>query len=370
MHHDRLVAWIKDTDVPATRRRLYFTMLGICGRPEDVHMLEDLMKSSDRKDKSGLDALLACYLMLTGEKGLPVVDELFLENDKAEYADTYSAIMAIRFHGSESNLIKKDRLVLSLRHILDRPNLADLVIPDLARWEDWDVMPRLVELFKTADEKSSWVRVPVINYLRACPLPEAQEHIAELRKIDPESVKRAMTFFPFGTDGKKEEPKDKPPADAAAARTAPAPFDATSFSQPLPPPDSEPAETDTLVVKSSDAFGSKIESQVAEREAEAELTSFAQPVSSEIVAAASSTRKLAATHASNPEGLVPNPASHLDDTGKQVAAAKIQTVAMPGTNLVLPNPLFVFGVPLVAGILLYFVFRSILGLPVWAQSNR
>src|SRR5690606_30755075 len=82
--------------------------------------------------------------------------------------------------------------------MLDRPELADLVIPDLARWEDWEVMPRLVQLFKEADEKSSWVRVPVINYLRACPLPEAQQYIAELEKVDPDAVRRANTFFPFG----------------------------------------------------------------------------------------------------------------------------------------------------------------------------
>ena len=55
----------------------------------------------------------------------------------------------------------------------DRPELADLVIPDLSRWEDWTVMDRLVELFEKADDESNWVRVPVINFLRACPLPEA-----------------------------------------------------------------------------------------------------------------------------------------------------------------------------------------------------
>jgi hypothetical protein len=56
-------------------------------------------------------------------------------------------------------------------------------------------MPRLVRLFKEADDKSSWVRVPVINYLRACPLPEAEKYIAELEKIDPVAVKRARTYF-------------------------------------------------------------------------------------------------------------------------------------------------------------------------------
>ncbi len=81
--------------------------------------------------------------------------------------------------------------------MLDRPQLADLVIPDLARWEDWTQMEKLVQLFKEANDKSSWVRVPVINYLRACPKPEAKKYIAELEKIDPAAVKRANTFYPF-----------------------------------------------------------------------------------------------------------------------------------------------------------------------------
>jgi hypothetical protein len=129
---------------------------------------------------------------------MPLVEELFLRNQQAEYADTYAAIMALRFHGSETDILPRERILQGLRLMLDRPQLADLVIPDLARWEDWTVMGRLVRLFKEADEKSSWVRVPVINYLRACPLPEAQQSIQELEKIDPAAVKRANTFFPFG----------------------------------------------------------------------------------------------------------------------------------------------------------------------------
>jgi hypothetical protein len=198
MKHDQLVAWIQNPDVPASRRRLYLTMLGVCGTSDDVSMLAQMLRSDDRKAKAGLDALIACYLTLQGPAGMELVEDLYLKNEKAEYADTYAAIMAIRFHGSETNVIPQERLVQSLRYMLDRPQLADLVIPDLARWEDWDVMPKMVELFKTADEKSSWVRVPVINYLRACPKPEAKEAIASLEKIDPAAVKRANTFFPFG----------------------------------------------------------------------------------------------------------------------------------------------------------------------------
>jgi hypothetical protein len=70
------------------------------------------------------------------------------------------------------------------------------VIPDLAKWEDWAVMDKLFDLYKTANEKNSWVRVPVVNYLRACPLPKAKDLLKECEKIDPAAVKRANSFFP------------------------------------------------------------------------------------------------------------------------------------------------------------------------------
>ena len=189
----------------ASRRRLYLTMLGVCGQKGDVALLGDLIKSKDRQDKAALDALVAAYLTLTASQpesktdGLPLVEELFLKNQDAEYTDTYAAIMALRFHGQEEKLIPRERLVKAMHCMLDRPQLADLVIPDLARWEDWTAMDRLVELFKNADDESSWVRVPVINYLRACPQKKAKEYLVEIEKIDPEVVKRANTFFPFAS---------------------------------------------------------------------------------------------------------------------------------------------------------------------------
>lgn len=207
MDKTKLVSWIANPDIPASRRRLYLTMLGVCGSEEDLPMLEEMMKSNDRKKKAGLDAMIGCYLTLKGPEGMPLVEELFLKNKKAEYADTYAAIMALRFHGGdETNIIPRKRVLEGLRHMLSRPKLADLVIPDLARWEDWTVMETLVQLFKDADEKSSWVRVPVINYLRACPKPEAVALIKELEKIDPDAVKRANTFFPIGGSKKKDKP--------------------------------------------------------------------------------------------------------------------------------------------------------------------
>ncbi|TWT38401.1 hypothetical protein [Blastopirellula retiformator] len=201
MNHDQLIEWLKNDDLQANHRRLYFTMLGVCGSKDDLPFLESLLRSDDRKKKAGLDALIGCYLTLAGKDGMPLVEELFLEDKEAEYADTYAAIMAIRFHGTETDIIPRERLLEGLHLMLDRPSLADLVIVDLARWEDWTVVDKLTKLFKEADDDSSWVRVPVIRYLMACPKPEAKEALVELEKIDPDAMKRAQTFFPFRNSG-------------------------------------------------------------------------------------------------------------------------------------------------------------------------
>ncbi len=195
MDHDQLVSWINEDGMPADRKRLYLTMLGVCGDEKDLPLLEEMLTSTQPTSRGGLDALIACYLMLAGEAGLPKIDELFLNNAKAPYADTYAAIMAVRFHGTEATKIPRSALVNSLHYVLERKDIADLVIPDLARWGDWSQIDRLVELFVEAEKDNNWIRVPVVNYLRACPKPEAEEAIKKLKEIDPESVKRAGSVF-------------------------------------------------------------------------------------------------------------------------------------------------------------------------------
>src|SRR4029079_14078853 len=224
LKHEQVVAWIKNSEIPASRRRLYLVLLSVTGTQDDLPMIEEFMTSSDRKAKSGLDSLISCYLTLKGEAGLPLVEKLFLANDKADYADTYAAIMAIRFHGSEGGVIDAKRLVKALHPMLQRPELADLVIPDLAKWEDWSVMDRFFELYKSATDKNSWVRVPVVNYLRACPLPKAKELLNECEKIDPAAVKRANTFFPASPAAPAPSPQKasqvQPPAPISAVAAA------------------------------------------------------------------------------------------------------------------------------------------------------
>src|SRR5439155_17778846 len=119
------------------------------------------------------------------------------------------------------------------------------VIPDLAKWEDWSVMDRLFELYKTANDKNSWVRVPVVNYLRACPLPKAKDLLNQCEKIDPAAVRRA-NMFPGAVPAPAAEKSSQavpqtPPLPVAAAEPQPMPTGGSGMlamnRPPLPPAD-------------------------------------------------------------------------------------------------------------------------------------
>ena len=112
LHREKFLKWVQDPEVSTNRKRLYFTLLGICGQKEDIALLEELIRSDEREKRKALDALIACYLNLKGKDGLALVTERFLKNQDAEYIDTFAAITALRFHGTEIEIIPATRLWL------------------------------------------------------------------------------------------------------------------------------------------------------------------------------------------------------------------------------------------------------------------
>lgn len=247
MNRQQLLAWIEDPAVSPSRRRLFFTMLGVCGTDEDIPRLEAMLVSDsrrlipaaesaaaasfvacgplagalsieavrldERRKKLGLDAMIACYLTLRGPEGLDLIDERFLSGDKiggksADYSHIYSALMALRFLAEESDLVPQDRVIASARLLLDNPDFADQVIPDLARWEDWSVLERLADMYRQAGEEDSgvqkYVREPIITYLDVAAEQEgelaerANAALASIEELDPAAVKRARSLRAFG----------------------------------------------------------------------------------------------------------------------------------------------------------------------------
>lgn len=143
-----------------------------------------------------LAASMACYARLGGEPSLVFLESKLLGNKNCPVGLKSAAISAIRVLGSDLDPSQMSRSARALAHVLNDPFAADLVIPDLARWEHWDAIPQLSQLFHMSESEQGLSRYLIINYMRHCPLPQAAEELEKMRAHDPKSYRRALTMVP------------------------------------------------------------------------------------------------------------------------------------------------------------------------------
>ena len=211
MPREDLRKWLEDPQTTPTRLGLYGLMLGLCGKPEeDGKFLKAKILEETDDFRLGIDGVMGGYLVLTGADGLEVLDEAKLASRDVPFSETFAAMQALRFmwtYGDER--ISKDRLRQSMRILLDRPNLADLVIVDLARWKDWSVMSRLMEIYDSEEYDVPSIKRAIVRFMLIAEkddataaegeVPEhvktAGEYLAYLRKTDEKTVKAAERYF-------------------------------------------------------------------------------------------------------------------------------------------------------------------------------
>jgi hypothetical protein len=202
-------------------------MLGLCGNADDAKLMEAKIFEPSDEFRLGIDGIMGGYLLLTGSDGLATLEEKKLKDKKAPFSETYAAMSAVRFMWQYGDgRITADRLRQSMRLLLDRPELADLVIADLSRMKDWTVQDKLMAMYDeegnipsvkraivrymlssikdtTAPKQDSSVSggAPAIISSDAPPvdLPEhvvkGQKCLKDLEAKDPKTVNEAKRFF-------------------------------------------------------------------------------------------------------------------------------------------------------------------------------
>ena len=75
MDRTQLMEWIEAPEVGPTRRRLYLTMLGVCGQPADVAKLEAMLKYDFQQIKPSLEALITVMGLNGSSLGAPLASE-------------------------------------------------------------------------------------------------------------------------------------------------------------------------------------------------------------------------------------------------------------------------------------------------------
>ena len=96
-----------------------------------------------------------------------------------------------------------------MRLLLDRPEVSDLVIADLARWKDWSIQSRLMELYGAEEYNIPSIKRAIIRYTIASTkdvpagggektpkhVIEATKNLQTLRDKDAKMVNEVERYF-------------------------------------------------------------------------------------------------------------------------------------------------------------------------------
>lgn len=158
---ERIRSWIASPEIGPERLGLYGMLLGLCGTADDAEFLRQqigeprLKKLKSTEFRFGIEGLMGGLLLLTGESGLDYLDSSRLQNSEASSEEQFAVVSALQYMWSyESTRIAPARLRQSLRLLLDNPEMREIIIADLARWQDWQSAPALISRFSSeaADE--------------------------------------------------------------------------------------------------------------------------------------------------------------------------------------------------------------------------
>jgi hypothetical protein len=206
---DKIAKWLQDPATPAFRHGLYASMLGHCGSAKHAELLRKLLDDSQKQASTGVDGMLAGYVMLQPKEGWAYLRAI-LKDPKKEFMLRYAGLRAVRFlWTSRPDLVAEKDLEAAVVDLIDQSDIADLAIEDLRLHHCWDVADHVFSLYGKKSHDIPIVRRYILRYALSCPGPEAAKFVAGLRKKEPEMVKDIEEFL-----------KLENPAQPAAKKTS------------------------------------------------------------------------------------------------------------------------------------------------------
>ncbi|HWG46650.1 MAG TPA: hypothetical protein VN688_28065 [Gemmataceae bacterium] len=187
---DRVAKWLTDPKTPAFRYGLYASMLGHCGNAKHAELLRKLLDDPAKRLGSGVDGMLAGYVMLKPKEGWAYTRDI-LKDGKKEFMLRYAALRTVRFlWDSRPDLVSKKERTAGMALLLDQSDIADLAVDDMRKRECWDMANRVLSLRDTkAYKEIPIVRRAVLRYALSCKgNAVATAYVAEQRKQDAQMV--------------------------------------------------------------------------------------------------------------------------------------------------------------------------------------
>ncbi|MBX9622680.1 MAG: hypothetical protein K2X82_02590 [Gemmataceae bacterium] len=190
-----VLGWLKDPNTRPSRFGLYGLLLGDCGRAEDAKALRALLDDPKRSYTSGLDGVLAGYVLLDPKGGWEYLSGV-VGNPKRDFAERYAGLRTVRFFWeSRPDVVPKEKVLAAMGALMDQADLADLPMEDLRKWKVWELTPAVLGYAgKESHVGTPIVRRAILKFALAAAAADpknaaAVEYVAQARQKDPKQVK-------------------------------------------------------------------------------------------------------------------------------------------------------------------------------------
>ena len=213
MNPDQVLKMLKDPNTSIARYGLLGLLLGHCGKGE-THgkALKEFIDDPKVKQATGLDGLLAGYVLLDPKDGLAYVAGL-IKDTKEDFLVRYAALRNMRFFWEyRDDVLKKAAIVDAIKPLLDQPDIVDLAVEDLRKWQQWDQTAKLVQLFDKPSHDVSIIQRSIIKFALSAPADNkvAAEFLARMRADEKQAERvRDLEQLLELEKPRPVEPKDK-----------------------------------------------------------------------------------------------------------------------------------------------------------------
>lgn len=190
---DKLLKWIRDPNTPPSRFGLYGLMLGHCGKADDAAALKAILDDPDKAYSSGLDGMLAGYILMKPTEGWAYLQTI-LADEKKDFSTRYAALKVLRFFFEfRPDAVKKADVTDGMKILVRQGEIADLPIEDLRKWNAWDQTAFVLEEAAKPSHNKQIVKRAVLRFALTAEAEgknaAAADYVAKARAADPERVK-------------------------------------------------------------------------------------------------------------------------------------------------------------------------------------
>ena len=215
---DKIAGWLRDPNTPSFRFGLYASMLGHCGKDEHAALLRSLLDDPEKRVSSGLDGILAGYTLLKPKEGWQYLSGILKDSTK-DFTLRYAALRTVRFFwDSRPDVLDRKDLLQGVCELLKQPDIADLAIEDLRKWQQWQVADKVLGLKDEASHNVPIIRRAILRYALSCSgNAAAAAYVAEQRQKDPRMVSDAEELLKLEATA-AQTTASKPPAGTQATK--------------------------------------------------------------------------------------------------------------------------------------------------------